>query len=48
MAQEMNHGKAQLLYTKAAEKDFGFPSGYRKLFKGLLMNVPSQLSLAIV
>lgn len=48
MAQEMNHGKAQLLYSKAAEKDFGFPPGYRKLFKGLLLNVPSQVSLAIV
>mmetsp|Transcript_5524 Transcript_5524/g.8429 ORF Transcript_5524/g.8429 Transcript_5524/m.8429 type:complete len:371 (+) Transcript_5524:294-1406(+) len=48
MAQEMNHGKAQLLYSKAAEKDFNFPAGYRKLYKSMLMNSPSQLSLAII
>mmetsp|Transcript_40495 Transcript_40495/g.95113 ORF Transcript_40495/g.95113 Transcript_40495/m.95113 type:complete len:336 (+) Transcript_40495:181-1188(+) len=48
MAQEMNHGKAQLLYSRAAEKDFGFPAGYRKLYKWILMNAPSQVTLAIV
>lgn len=48
MAQEMNHGKAQLLFSRSAEKDFGFPAGYRKLYKWVLLNVPTQVSLAIV
>lgn len=48
MAQEMNHGKAQLLYSKAAERDFNFPAGYRKIYKWILMNAPSQVSLTIV
>ena len=47
MAQEINRGKAQLLFSRAAEKDFGFPRGYRKLYKRILFNVPSQVSLSL-
>ena len=48
MAQEMNHGKAQLLFSRSAEKDFGYPAGYRKLYKWVLLNVPAQVALAVV
>mmetsp|Transcript_8541 Transcript_8541/g.14825 ORF Transcript_8541/g.14825 Transcript_8541/m.14825 type:complete len:517 (-) Transcript_8541:225-1775(-) len=48
MAQEMNHGKAQLLYSRNAEKNFGYPPGYRKLYKAILFSLPNAVSLSVV
>lgn len=37
MAQEMNHGTAQLFYSRGVEKSLGFPEGYRTVWKLLLL-----------
>ena len=39
MKQETNHGQCQLLYSKAAEEILEYPSGWRKLWKIVILDV---------
>jgi len=49
MAQEMNHGKCQILYSKAAEEQLGYPAGWRRLWKIILFDVmPLSLRRAFI
>jgi len=42
MAQEMNHGIAQLFYSRGVEKSLGYPEGYRQIYKYLLLKLISS------
>eukprot|EP00495_Collosphaeridae_sp_1-RS-2012_P008364 TRINITY_DN830_c0_g1_i2.p1 TRINITY_DN830_c0_g1~~TRINITY_DN830_c0_g1_i2.p1 ORF type:complete len:304 (-),score=61.70 TRINITY_DN830_c0_g1_i2:349-1155(-) len=49
MAQEMNHGTAQLFYSRGVEKSLGYPEGYRQIWKFLLLKViPPNLRAAFL
>jgi hypothetical protein len=48
MAQEMNHGKCQLLYSRSAEKYLGYPAGYRRFWKLMVYNAPMPLLQSFV
>jgi len=42
MTQEMNHGIAQLFYSREVEKCLGYPKGYRSLWKTILIRYLSR------
>jgi len=47
MAQEMNHGTAQLFYSRGCEKCLGYPEGFRTLWKIVLIRMfPMKLKAA--
>jgi len=49
MAQEMNHGTAQLFYSRGVERSLGYPEGYRQIWKYLLLQVtPTNLRAAFL
>jgi len=49
MSQEMNHGTAQLFYSRACEKCLGFPEGFRLLWKIALIKIfPMELRAAFL
>ena len=48
IAQELNHGKCQLLYSRSAEKSLHYPCGYRRFWKVFMNSIPLCLSQAFV
>jgi len=49
MTQEMNHGTAQLFYSRACEKCLGYPEGFRLLWKICLYQIfPMKLRAAFL
>eukprot|EP00658_Telonema_sp_P-2_P028625 TRINITY_DN218_c0_g1_i8.p1 TRINITY_DN218_c0_g1~~TRINITY_DN218_c0_g1_i8.p1 ORF type:complete len:434 (+),score=114.14 TRINITY_DN218_c0_g1_i8:356-1657(+) len=49
MKQETNHGQCQLLYSRGAEDKVGYPSGWRQLWKTVILTVfPLPLRQAFV
>ena len=48
IAQELNHGKCQLLYSRSAERTINYPCGYRRFWKVFMNSIPLGLSQAFV